>query len=1061
MHAYPSVPQLVIDAASVDPVDLPTDYPRRGGSPRRPATAVLDIGDRVAALALGWGVEPAVAAAAVFAGLLYRHTRQESVTFTVAGTPLRNVRMEISGARDIAGLARQLAAVGGEDLPVPAAVSNVHVDMGGVGHGSDDAELVFRFDAADSGGRVTLEYDGALFSPRRVREWLQQWALLMAAIADDPRAALDSHALITTEAVALLPDPAAPIAAPPQRPLFESILEHAATAPRRTAVVGGGREWTYGELAATSAGIAHDLVDAGVRAEDTVAVTGPRGFAFVASMLGVMRSGGVLVSLDPALPEDRRRVMAAEAGARVLVNISHAGDAIEDSFATAIGVDADGVDAGPRTGRLPDVSASQSAYVFFTSGSTGVPKGVRGEHRGLSHFLDWQRREFGIGPDDRASQLTALSFDVMLRDTFMVLTAGGTLCIPGEQDVLEPARILRWLRSSRVSVLHVVPSLARMWLNHVPQGLRLPDMRRVFFAGEPLLDQLVERWREAFGSEADIVNLYGPTETTLAKCFRRVDQPPERGVQSIGGPIPNTQVLILNPAGRQCGLYEAGEIVIRTPFRTRGYINNPEAAAKAFRVNPLTGKDDDIVYYTGDSGRYRGDGALDILGRIDNQVKIRGVRIEPGEVEAAIARFPGVVENAVVAIPDESGEKYLAAYVVPHGDAAFDVAALRGDLRRHLPENLVPSAVVVLDALPLNPNGKVNRRALPAPGREAFSGAGFVAPEDELQADLAAVWERLLGIEGVGIDDDFFDLGGHSLMAVQLVHAIGERLGQTCTLTMLFRTRTIRLLADEMAKGGEAADAAAVLPLQPEGEGPPLFCLVGIHLYQQLADALAPRIPVYGIFLPQEERMLSGDGGDTTLSMEEMAGNYREAIVAHQPEGPYYLLGVSFGGVLAFELARQLRAEGREVAFVGILDSMLPEALRRNWLRWAGMHLGQLVRRGPSYLLDKLRRRLAPPAVSTEAGAATVDMGAVRGELYRRAERAYAVPYYDGGAVLVRAEDQSWFGSDVADATYGWSSYVADLTVIDTPGGHLSMLEEPHVARLAEQLIPHILKVRG
>lgn len=1081
---------------ALERLDLPSDWPLSAG---RPFAAGWIAGDRstrlhdaLAAAAAATASSPARVSLALFALLLYRHGGQTGLTLDVwdpdgalgAGMERGTIRVTVSAPSTFAGLVAGIAAALGT-LPDaageggPAWRANVLWAGSPLPIPSPAADLTLAFDDETAGARWSAGYNQALFRPERVREWLDQIEVLAAQVAADPGRPVLQYSLITARGRALLPDPTAALETPDPRPVTETLLDWCERTPETTAVVAEGRCWTYRELAATSAHLARCLLARGATPGDLVAVTGRRGFAFVTAMLGVWRAGGVLLTLDPALPAERRRTMALEANARFLVGIGDAGREIADVAPHLVILDARTAlsacgDEADRVA-LPDIDPAQPAYIFFTSGSTGVPKGVKGLHRGLAHFLDWQRTTFGIGPKDRASQLTALSFDVVLRDTFLVLTSGGTLCIPGENDVLDPARILAWLDAQAVSVLHVVPSLARMWLGHVPEGVTLANLRRVFFAGEPLPDTLVRKWRDLFSNAAEIVNLYGPTETTLAKCCHRLGDELDPGVQSIGRPLPNTQVLILNPAHQQCGLEETGEIAIRTPLRTLGYINNPEAQARAFIPNPFREADagDDLIYLTGDSGRYRTDGLLTILGRIDNQVKIRGVRIEPGEIETAIASHPAVRETAVVARADESGEKFLVAYVVPKdaaatADRAMLVSGLRAYLRARLPENLVPSAFVALESLPLNPNGKIDKRALPAPDRSAFVGADYSPPEDDLQDRLADVWQDLLGLDRVGIDDNFFDLGGHSLMAVQLVHAIEERLQRGCPLTTLFRAPTIRLLADAIQAGSEGSDQAAVLPLQEQGEGPPLFCIVGIYLYQSLAKTLAPDVPVYGIFLPYEEKLFAlASAGETErlLSMEEMAAGYVAAVRGHQPRGPYLLAGVSFGGTLAFEMARQLTALGEKVAFLGILDSMLPTALKRNWIRWAGMHFRRLLAEGPAYVVAKLRHRFV--ATRATAGASTptpedeaARLGAIRQEIYKRAELAYRVEPYPGPAVLVRAEDKSWFGSDIADPTYGWGGKIERLTILDAPGGHLGILEEPHVRVLSDKLRPYIEAAR-
>jgi acyl-coenzyme A synthetase/AMP-(fatty) acid ligase/acyl carrier protein len=420
---------------------------------------------------------------------------------------------------------------------------------------------------------------------------------------------------------------------------------------------------------------------------------------------------------------------------------------------------------------------------------------VLGVHQGIGHFLDWQCAGFGIGPRDRCAQLTNISFDVMLRDVFLPLWSGATLCLPPED--LTPDRVLAWLELERISVVHVVPSLAQVWLEQ-RQGRRLPDLRWVFLAGEPLGESLVRTWREVTAT-CGLVNLYGPTEATMVKCFYRVPQEPRPGVQPAGRPLPHSQALVLSDGNRLCGVNEPGEIVLRSRFITRGYINAPEEQARHFIQNPFRGDRNDVLYRTGDLGRYAPDGTLMVLGRLDQQIKIRGVRIEPEEVASVLARHPRVTACAVVGRETGAGQA-LVAYVVTR-ETGTDAAALRSYLAEHLPAALVPSAFVFLDTLPLTANGKLDHRALPDPDpAEAGTDSERAAPRTPLEEALAELWSEVLGVPRVGIHDDFFNLGGHSLLATRVIARLRTALGIELPLRTLFEVPTVSGLAGAIAE---------------------------------------------------------------------------------------------------------------------------------------------------------------------------------------------------------------------------------------------------------------------
>jgi len=455
----------------------------------------------------------------------------------------------------------------------------------------------------------------------------------------------------------------------------------------------------------------------------------------------------------------------------------------------------DGVvsDGGVLATELGEVSADDPAYVFFTSGSTGIPKAVLGCHKSLSHFLCWQGDRFSVVPGDRVAQLTSLSFDVVLRDIFLPLTRGGTLCLPGDNDLV---RTLQWLEREAITIIHSVPAVIQSWLANAPGDLSLRSLRWLFLAGEPLTDTLVRQWRATFPEGGAIVNLYGATESTLVKCFCELGDDIKEGIQLAGRPMPQTQALVLQPERQLCGIGETGEIVIRTPFLTMGYLNNQEEHRARFVKNPFRDDERDILYFTGDRGCYRPDGSLEILGRLDDQVKIRGIRVEPAEVAAVLALQDKVGECTVVARKDQPGDCALVAYVVPEKDSEISVAELRRDLGNNFQDAFIPSAFVFLDKLPLLPNGKVNRKALPATNlTDTGPAQTFVSPRTPIEKILAELWQAALSRERIGIHDNFFDLGGHSLLMTQVAYRISADMGVDIPLAQFFKSPTIQDLS--------------------------------------------------------------------------------------------------------------------------------------------------------------------------------------------------------------------------------------------------------------------------
>lgn len=694
-----------------------------------------------------------------------------------------------------------------------------------------------------------------LFDPDQAGEFLAQFVLVLEQAARAPDRPITAFTLVTSSARHVLPDPTTALAEPRHAPVTVLFGRCVQVAPRAVAIRHRQREWSYAQLDASAGRIAQGLLACGITRGDIVAITGGRSYGLICTILGVLLAGGTMLTIDPTLPPRRQQQMMEEAGACALIQVGEGGrqhqpsslpPASEGTVCTLrLQVDPD---TGLATGfpqhatpvDLPILQPDDPAYVFFTSGSTGVPKGIRGTHKGISHFLAWQRDTFGIGPDDRCAQLTNLSFDPVLRDVFLPLTSGGILCLPDTDEDLGPTTVLPWLEREQITVLHSVPTLAEFWLSQAPTGAKLNCLRWLFLAGEPLSSALVNQWRQTFPrgdgeSPLSIVNLYGPTETTMVKCSYAVPAEPLAGVQPLGKPLPDTQILVLSPTRHLCGIGEPGEIVIRTPFHTLGYLNAPEEQKARFVPNPFRDDDQDVVYFTGDLGRYRVDGSLDFLGRVDDQVKIRGVRVEPAEIAAVVAGHPVVSACFIQARRDEDGDAYLAAYLVltasssantldsqppatrhPQPDFADTIRVVWSYLSERLPAVMLPKAIAILDNLPRTDHGKVDRHALPEPTllSEVIAASDRVtvaAPRSETERTLAAAWSAVLGQDQIGVDQNFFDLGGNSLTAISAVARVRIEFGVDLPLWTLFEFPTVAEMAvvvDSLVSGAQLSGRA-------------------------------------------------------------------------------------------------------------------------------------------------------------------------------------------------------------------------------------------------------------
>jgi amino acid adenylation domain-containing protein len=689
--------------------------------------------------------------------------------------------------------------------PLPWNVANLSAEPIFWGEGGSKFDLTIY--SVEHKGRLELQlvYNKDLFSPERMTCFLDQYEYLLEQVVAAPGAGIDSYSLITPKTRRLFPDPRVALEAPKQVCVSDQIAALAVKMPDQVAICQGKSTWTYGALTLATNNLSSALQACEIGIGDVVAVCGEPSFGLISSVIGVLTCRAALLLIDSNLPVARQQFLLDQAGVKLLIIVGEdrwdleplagrrivvrvgkaTGEAVTRRRVGPVGV------AAPSPRCLPD----DAAYICFTSGTTGVPKGVVGSHQGLSHFVNWQREQFDVGPGDRVAQVTGLSFDVVLREIFLPLTSGATLCLP-ERSVDDPSGFWPWLEEQNVTILHAVPSRLRRWLGDVPAGVSLRSFRWLFMAGEPLSHSLVAAWRSLFPGE--VINLYGPTETTLAKSWYRVPAGGELrpGVQSIGHALPQTQLLVVSKSDRPCGIGELGEILIRTPFRSLGYLDAHQSQER-FVPNPCREDPSDLLYRTGDLGRYRTDNLLEIHGRLDDQVKIRGVRVEPAEIAGRLRTHDHVCDCHVGTVSDEQGERQLVAWVIPSQGRSPTSTDLRRHLATFLPNSLIPSRFVLLESFPLTPSGKINRRALPAPDTSCpqLKSVCVLAPRTSTEQLLAEIWEEVLKCKSVGVHDNFFDLGGHSLLATRVVSRVRQKLKVELPLRAIFMRPTIEGLA--------------------------------------------------------------------------------------------------------------------------------------------------------------------------------------------------------------------------------------------------------------------------
>jgi len=681
--------------------------------------------------------------------------------------------------------------------------------------------------ASDRQGRIRLElvFNADLFDAARAEDWLEQLELLLAQMAQAPEQPVARLSAVTGKARAALPDPTSPLPAGWEGPVTARLAEHASRHPDRIALLDGAEAWTWAELDEASSWLAHALRARGLEQGGLVAIHAHRSAPLACALVGTLKAGGAFLVLDPAHPAARLVQCLRTASPGLWIDIARAGPPAPEvqreleerriprvSLGSLADVRADAL-LGRQPARAPELTVDPDglAYVAFTSGSTGAPNAIAGTHRPLSHFFRWQAERFGLGADDRFGALSGLSHDPLLRDLFTPLWIGAQVHFPDPERIAVPGYLARWAGEHQISVLHVVPSLAQLLTR---AGGRLPALRYVFFGGEPLGRQDVARLREV-APQATAVNFYGATETPQAVGYHLVDGAGGREGLPVGQGVEGVQLLVLR-GGERAGIGELGELHVRSPYLSRGYLGDERLTAERFIPDPFTHQGSGRLYRTGDLARYLPGGDVELCGRTDRQVKIRGVRVELDEITAALRRLPGVTAAAVLALGESREERSLAAYVVAAASAPLETDRLTAELGRALPAAMVPSAFHAVESLPLTPHGKLDERALRALGGPTISAAEDAAPADPDEQRLAALWTEVLGVPRVGRRQSFFQLGGHSLLGAHLVARIRDELGVELRLKDLFESPTLAAMAQavQRARGERVAPAEAIPRMQ-------------------------------------------------------------------------------------------------------------------------------------------------------------------------------------------------------------------------------------------------------
>jgi amino acid adenylation domain-containing protein len=818
--------------------------------------------------------------------------------------------------------------------------------------------------------------------------------------------------------------------------------------PAAPALQHGEQQLSYAQLDERVESLAHELVARGTGPGALVALCVPRSLEMVIALLAIMRSGAAYVPIDPEAPAARIRTILQDSAPRLTLASESLAEALRELGLALLVLDADVCQgARPRTPVDGGGEADALAYVIFTSGSTGAPKGVEVRQVSLVNHALAMAELYAIGPSDRVLFSASIGFDVAGEQIYPALISGAAVVVRPEDLFSSFERFDQQLRAARVTTLMLPTAFFHEWTRELDASrLTLPPALRALGVGtEAVSSALLGQFLEHAGGRMRFLQGYGPTETTIT-CTAYVHDgrsfaPGE--VVPIGLPLPNTEAYVLDEALRLVADGEVGELYVGGVGLARGYLGRPDLTSERFVAHPFAPEQGPQarLYRTGDLVRRAADGQLSFVGRADFQIKVRGHRVEPLEIERVLCEQPGIDEALVMLRQSEQGAARLVAYVV--SAQPLDAAALAKACRGHLPSYMVPDAFVALPAFPKTLNQKVDRSALPDPAPDPAREKR--AARNDLELLLARAFAEVLGVSELCIEDDFFALGGNSLRALRLLQLIRQNCSCELGLADIFAAPSVAALAARIAQGG-TLDRATVLCLKP-GHGTPLFLMCGIHIYQPLADALSAPNAVYALLLPSEASV--AEQGLALPAIERLAFEYLQVLREHTPHGPYALGGLSFGGAVAYEMARQLEAAGETVTVVGLFDTALPRGRRSSARSW--------LRRGLRTLLARVARE-RPRELERPEDSDAEQLAA----LEQRRQRAYGerlIDYdrtrkpYGGRVVLYRALDAD---QGPLQPGHGFEQLAPQLALYDVPGDHLGILRDVGARTLAAHLAGEI-----
>nr|WP_256381140.1 non-ribosomal peptide synthetase [Myxosarcina sp. GI1] len=1046
-----------------------------------------------------------------FRELLSRILETTSGAYAHANLPFEKLVEELQPERNLSyNPIFQVMFALQKQLPTAQSLSGLTWEVEEKGTGSSMFDLTLDAIETPTGIAGYFEYNSNLFDRDTIARMNAHWQTLLEGIVTNPKAQIAYLPLLTPAEQQTLIDwnqlwVNKTDKSKDVRQLFEAQVERT---PDAIAVEFDGRQLTYRQLNQKVNQLAHYLQTLGVGAEVLVGICVERSLEMIIGLLGIFKAGGAYVPLDPNYPQDRLAYMVADSQIAVLLTQAKWQAHLPETQAQIVNLDSDWeqISNYSTENTVINITTDNLAYVIYTSGSTGKPKGVMITHQGLSCFSQSAIRRYRFTSSDRILQFASINFDAAVEQIFPGLCVGATIVLRTDAMLTDLKTFFSICENLALTVLGFTTSYwHQLAAELTAKDISFPEsLRLVIIGGEAVMPEPVKRWQKKViesgkRNRLELVNSYGPTEATVVTTSYTIPADNSlKGEVPIGRPWGHLQTYILDRHLQLVPIGVPGELHVGGDSLARGYLNRSDLTAAKFIPNPFSEEANARMYKTGDLARYLPNGEIEYLGRIDNQVKIRGFRIELGEIEAILTQHPNISEAAIIVSEDSTYGKRLIAYLVSRSEK-LQTKEVRAFLQERLPKYMVPSGFMFLKSMPLTPNNKLDRRALPAPDISRDD-TEIAKPTNDVEQKLVEIWSNTLGIHPIGIQDNFFELGGHSLLAVKLFGEIERQFDRKLPLASLFEAPTIEQLALMLQTPQKTTSFDSVVKLK-EGTTPPLFLVHDADgetiLYLNLAQHLKPEQTVYGL------RPYSQAGSPflhTRLS--EIVAHYVREIRKVQPQGPYAIGGLCAGGVLAFEIACQLQAEGEQVPLVAIIDAINLQGIEQdnfssvnqvrkqnflklidskqetNKLKFVTNILKVLPRKvfnlvtyeissKSEQFTDNLRIKLLRYCLDRQLTIPRFCQNIPLRSIYAYAESDYQPSVYQGQLTLWRATEKLELDNpaiddtpailEVKDPLLGWGKQATNgVAAHDIPGGHSSMLQEPHVRVMAEKLQPYL-----